>query len=74
MWWNEKYGKNSICAITQMRLRPGKNRNGMSYSIFLDCKHGFYRSALLNWIVSRPYEEPTCPLCRTSFDPIVALT
>lgn len=60
-WWNKKYGKDKICSITQTRLRPGKNKNGKSYSIFLKCKHGFCRSALLKWLET----NNTCPLCRT---------
>lgn len=72
-WWNKKYGKDSICAITQGRLRPGKNTDGLSYCIFLPCKHGFYRSAILNLIVLNDNEIPKCPLCRKEFDPILAL-
>jgi hypothetical protein len=69
-WWNKKYGKKSLCAITQTRLRPGKNKYGLTYCVYLNCKHGFYRSALMNWVLSNPIEIPTCPLCRKEFDPI----
>lgn len=69
-WWAKKYGKNSICAITNTRLRPGKNKNNLPYSIFLPCKHGFYRSAMLQWVLAKPNEIPTCPLCRREFDPL----
>ena len=69
-WWNKKYGKDSICAITQTRLRPGRNKYGQKRSIFLGCHHGFNRVALQDWIVSSI--EPTCPLCRKEFDPIIA--
>lgn len=70
-WWNTKYGKESICAITKTRLRPGKNKYGLSYSVFLPCKHGFYRSALIGWVYTCRY-DPTCPLCRNPFDPLHA--
>lgn len=70
-WWSKKYGKNSICAITNTRLRPGKNKNKLSYSLFLPCKHGFYRSAILQWVLAKPTEIPTCPLCRMEFDPLL---
>lgn len=70
-WWGNKYGKERVCAITNTRLRPGKNKYGQKYSIFLSCKHGFYRSALMAWVLSRPEEIPTCPLCRKHFDPLI---
>lgn len=72
-WWNKKYGKHSICAITQSRLRPGKNSDGLSYCIFLPCKHGFYRSAITNLVISTSQEILKCPLCRHEFDPILVL-
>ncbi len=70
-WWNKKYGKNSICGITQSRLRPGKNYYGSSYVLKLPCKHTFYRSALQKWILTHPTVLPTCPLCRKIFDPLL---
>ena len=70
-WWTKKYGKGKICAITNMRLRPGKNKYNQPYSIFLGCKHGFYRSALMSWVLTKPDISPTCPLCRQAFDPLV---
>lgn len=69
-WWDKKYGKNSTCAITRTRLRPGKNKYGQLRSVFLSCKHGFSRRALQEWIVSSP--KPTCPMCRKKFDPLIA--
>lgn len=60
-WWNKKYGKDSICPITKTRLRAGKNKNGVSHSVFLNCKHGFSRIAIQLWISSG---NQTCPLCR----------
>ena len=32
-FWNTKFGKHSICPITHTRLRPGKNQQGISYTI-----------------------------------------
>jgi hypothetical protein len=72
-WWNKKYGKDSICAITHSRLRPGKNSDGLSYCIFLPCKHGFYRSAITNLVISNSEEILKCPLCRQEFDPILVV-
>jgi len=66
-WWKKKYGKDSLCSITQARLRPGKGVNGLSYAVFLPCKHGFYRKALLAWIEGG---KTTCPTCRMVFDPV----
>jgi hypothetical protein len=73
-WWSKKYGKNSICAITNTRLRPGKNKYGQNYSLYLPCNHGFYRSALVSWVLTKPHQTPTCPLCRREFDPIVVFS
>lgn len=67
-WWNSKYGKNSICAITHNRLRPGYNKYGQKRSVFLKCKHGFSRQALETWILTNTYTNPKCPLCRNNFD------
>ena len=66
MWWNNKYGKNSFCGITKTRLRPGKDKDGISYICKLPCKHYFYRKAIQEWILH--VENPTCPLCRKSFN------
>lgn len=73
-WWDKKYGKNSICGITKTRLRPGKDKNGKSYTIKLPCKHYFYRKALIEWLFkskSDLYDDnkykTTCPLCRKEF-------
>lgn len=64
-FWDKKYGKDKICAITFMRLRSGKNKEGKSYVVFLPCKHGFYRSALKN-AIAKGHRQ--CPLCRKNFD------
>lgn len=64
-FWDKKYGKDKICGITLMRLRPGKNKNGKSYVVFLPCKHGFYRSALKKAISKGLHG---CPLCRKNFN------
>ena len=45
-FWNKKYGRNKLCGITHTRLRPGKNKDGVSYVIILKCGHGFYRKPL----------------------------
>ena len=75
VWWYKKYGKDSICAITKTRLRPGRDRYGLTYALFLPCKHGFSRTALVNWvfsIVENGYDDTvTCPLCRRQFDPVL---
>jgi hypothetical protein len=73
-WWKTKYGKNSLCGITRSRLRAGKNKNGLSHVVFLNCKHGFYRNALSAWVLTKPHQDPTCPLCRKEFDPLKAFT
>jgi hypothetical protein len=66
-FWKKKWdGK--ICCITQTRLRPGKNKYGMSHSVFLKCSHGFYRSVLIEWIKNCPTIIPTCPVCRQLID------
>ena len=62
-FWKKKWFE-KICGITKTRLRPGKNKNGLPYSIFLSCSHCFYRSVLLEWIKNCPHEIPTCPICR----------
>ena len=64
-WWDKKYGKNAICAISMTRLRPGKNKDNVSYSIYLQCKHGFVRSAFVRWVESG---KRTCPVCRSKFN------
>jgi hypothetical protein len=69
-YWKKKW-ENKICAITRTRLRPGKNKDGLSYTVFLNCKHGFYRRALIEWIKTCPKYVPTCPICRNMFDPLL---
>ena len=68
-FWYKKW-KDKICGITQTRLRPGKNKHGESYSIYLDCSHGFYRSVLIEWVKNCPSKMPTCPICRQVFIPV----
>ena len=65
-----KRWENRICGITHTRLRPGKNKKGLSYSVFLPCEHGFYRSALNEWIKRCPKDNATCPMCRKKFGSI----
>ena len=67
-FWKKKW-ENKTCGITLSRLRPGYNKYGQSYSVFLPCKHGFYRSVLIEWIKSCPTTNVTCPTCRKNFDP-----
>lgn len=66
-FWKKKWCEKT-CGITQTRLRPGKNKYGLSYSVFLKCSHGFYRSVLIEWIRNCPTEIPTCPVCRQLID------
>jgi hypothetical protein len=64
--WKNKW-KNKYCGISKGRLRPGKDKNGLGYSIFLECSHGFYRSVLTEWVKKCPKSKPTCPICRKEF-------
>lgn len=71
-WWNDKYGKDSLCGISRSRLRPGIDKNGYPISVKLPCGHCFYRKAIVEWakrftnnIEYKSY--PTCPLCRIEF-------
>ena len=64
-WINKWYGQ--VCGISHTRLRPGGNKSGQSYCIFLSCKHGFYRSVLNKWIENCP-TDPTCPMCRLKIE------
>ena len=61
-FWSDRWGADKICPITYTRLRPGRNRLGIPYSIKLQCGHRFVRSALIEWIKKCP--EQTCPVCR----------
>ena len=75
LWWDKKYGKNSICPITLTRLRPGHNKHGFTRSVFLPCKHGFCRSALVKLVIETlisPEVIPRCPMCRQYFHPFWA--
>jgi hypothetical protein len=64
LWWKQKYDKNSICGITQCRLRPGVYKDGMKKVTYLTCNHGFYTRSLIEWIKNDRHEFPTCPNCR----------
>lgn len=64
-FWDRKYGKESICGITCIRLRPGCNKKGISYCVYLPCEHGFYRSAIQKWAIK--HRVATCPVCRQEF-------
>ena len=66
-FWKTKW-QNQICGITHSRLRPGKNKHGLSYTVFLDCSHGFYRNVLLEWVKKCPSDYPTCPICRKTIN------
>ena len=61
-WWNKKWGKNSVCAITHTRLRPGVDKDGLPYVISLSCGHFFYRKVINAWYVKS--SDPSCPICR----------
>ena len=72
LYWEKKW-KNKKCGITKGRLRPGKDKNGKSYCVFLKCKHGFYRKTLIEWVKNCPTEIPTCPICRKEFTIMMVL-
>lgn len=61
-FWNKKWGKDQICAITNARLRPGKNKNKPSPIITLECGHRFYRKAFYQWVITS--KKTKCPCCR----------
>ena len=65
-FWKKKWG-DKYCGITHGRLRPGKNKRGISYSVFLNCNHGFYRSVILEWAMTCYPNDATCPVCRCVF-------
>ena len=44
-WWDKKWGKNSVCVITHTRLRPGVDKDGLSYVISLSCGHFFLQTS-----------------------------
>ena len=66
-FWKKKWDGH-ICGISKGRLRPGTNKDGVFHSIFLSCRHGFYRSVLIEWVKNCPHEKPTCPICRKEFN------
>ena len=66
-YW-KKIWKDQTCGITNTRLRPGKNKYGLSHTIFLKCTHGFYRKVLSEWVINCPKQQPTCPICRQVFN------
>ena len=59
-------GKKAICPITQVRLRPGKNKYGIPYAIKLPCGHRFIRTALFKWVrlANEKNKRAQCPMCR----------
>ena len=59
-WWSKKWGKDKICPITQTRLRPGKSKKGVPYTITLKCNHSFNAKAIAIWFIN----NDTCPICR----------
>ena len=63
-FWVKRFGKDKICTISRTRLRPGKNKDGLLYTVFLKCGHGFCRKALVQWAL----KKRTCPNCRKRFD------
>lgn len=57
-WWERKWGNDAKCAITHVRIRPGKR------TVTTSCGHRFYTTAFLKW-----YERhPSCPMCRTHLE------
>jgi hypothetical protein len=65
-WWDKKWNK--VCGITQARIRPGKNKNGVPHVVHLPCSHSFYTNALLEWMSQYPESNhSTCPCCRKEF-------
>ena len=67
-FWNKKWGKDQVCAITNARLRPGKNKSDPSPIITLDCGHRFYRKAIYMWIINDQTGQFQCPMCREKID------
>ena len=65
--WSKKWGREFLCPIAQKRLRPGKDKNNLTYVITTSCNHRFYRKALLEWYKTKLENNqiPTCPICRT---------
>ncbi len=61
-FWSNKWGRDHICPITQSRLRPGHNADGIPHVITLKCSHRFYRKALYEWFITS--KTTTCPVCR----------
>jgi hypothetical protein len=66
-WWSKRWGKDKLCGISHIRLRPGKNKYGTPYVVSLKCSHSFYTNPLCMWIKNCLPDDPTCPLCRKSF-------
>ena len=75
-FWKKKWGPENKCPITQTRLRPGCNSQGVPYTIRLPCKHRFVRSALIEWAKRRitSHQNPSCPMCRRRVGLIDLLT
>lgn len=55
-WWSKKWGRDKICPITHVRLRPGNKVKK------LRCGHFFLKKAIDDWLKS----NNSCPMCRES--------
>lgn len=62
-WWSSKWGRDKICPITHVRLRPGNKVKT------LRCGHSFLKKAIDDWIKN----NNTCPLCRQKIKPAVTV-
>lgn len=63
------------CPISLKKLKRGKDRYGLTKTIYLNCNengiyHCFRRDALKRWVLLNPTEIPKCPVCRKHFDPL----
>jgi len=67
LWWTKNWGSDKICGISCSRLRPGKNKLGISYTTKLDCGHRFYTTPLIEWYIKCEQDKATCPTCRKMF-------
>ena len=48
MTWQKKWGNDHLCPILQSRLRPGKNKNGETYTITLNVNTDFIEKHYIN--------------------------
>ena len=68
-WWSRRWGRDNVCGINLVRIRPGSNKNGTKYTTTLECGHSFSTFSLFEWIKSTPdTENRVCPICRRQFD------